>query len=802
MDYTAQGDTTNLAARMQQMAPPGTIWVAEATYRTAEAAFEWQALGPMPVQGKAVPVAIYELRGRLASRSRFDVVARRGLTRFVGRSAEFQQLLAAWGQAQQGHGRVVSVIGEAGFGKSRLLYEFKQQLGQEGVRYVEGTCFTYGESVSYLPFLEIVRSLCGLEEDDDEAAAKRQIDVHLTTLELEPSAVVPYLHNLLSFTVDDAVFPRLTPELIRQRTVAALTTLTVAEAHACPLVLILEDVHWIDTATEEVIGAVVEAMAALPLLLVLVYRPEYVQAWTSREYHTRLTLGGLASPGGAEIVRAVLTKPYASRVSLTPLAPAHRTRIAQEVLGTTAIPLEVEQLIVSKTDGNPLFIEELALSLVESGVLVRTPAGYVLTRPVETLEVPTTVQGVLLARIDRLPEDVKEVLQVAAVIGRVFSHPLLAHVVQRGAELEPLLLHLEEQEFIYPTSLTPQREYSFKHVLTQEAVYGTLLRPQREVYHERVGEALEALCPERLEEYYEVLAYHYVRSGNKDKAVEYLDLANQKAARASAMVEAKGYFDEAMRLLDTLPETEVNQRRRIALLVNQGSVMILLLKFHEYYDLLVRYRSMAVGLDNPWLLGAFYACLGWCARWFGRLDEAIQTLTTAAHLCEAAGNIDAAGLAYIVLQYSYLDKGDYEQVLALKERALRTLEQQFHLRYYVWALTAASWAYTCLGRWEDAIGEGQKALRVGEEYADSSVISYAGWVLSIAYSSKNDLEQALEHAELAVQKALTPAEKAWAQAGLAWVWCRMGEPHRGMETLAQIVLMHGNLRAPGDLRRA
>jgi tetratricopeptide (TPR) repeat protein len=554
-------------------------------------------------------------------------------------------------------------------------------------------------------------------------------------------------------------------------------------------VLLLEDVHWIDTATEEVVGAVVEAMATLPLLLVLVYRPEYLHAWADRAYHARLTLGGLASTGGAEIVRAVLAKPYASRVSLTPLAPAHRSRIAQEVLGTTMIPPEVEQLIVSKTDGNPLFIEELALSLVESGALVRTPAGYVLTRPVETLEVPTTIQGVLLARIDRLPEDVKEVLQVAAVIGRVFSFPLLAHVAQRSAELEPLLLHLEDQEFIYPTSLAPQREYSFKHVLTQEAVYGTLLRPQREMYHEWVGEALEALSPERLEEYYEVLAYHYVRSGNKDKAVEYLDLANQKATRASAMEEAKGYFDAAMRLLDTLPETEVNQRRRIALLVNQGSVMILLMKFQEYDNLLVRFRDMAVGLDNPWYVGSFYTCLGWCARWFGRPDEAIETLIKAAHLCEAAGNINAAGLAYIVLQYSYLDKGDYEQVLVLKERALRTLEQRFHLRYYVWALTAASWAYTCLGRWEEAVREGQKALRVGEEYADSSVISYAGWVLSIAYSSKNDLEQALEHAELAVQKALTPAEKAWVQAGLAWVWCRTGEPHRGMETLAQIVLM-------------
>ena len=399
-----------------------------------------------------------------------------------------------------------------------------------------------------------------------------------------------------------------------------------------------------------------------------------------------------------------------------------------------------------------------------------------------------------MARIDRLPEDVKAVLQLAAVIDRVFSHPLLAHVVQRGAELEPLLRHLEEQEFLYPTSLAPQREYSFKHVLTQEAVYGTLLRPQREMYHEWVGEALEVLYPDRLEEYYEVLAYHYVRSGNKDKAVEYLDLANQKAARANAMEEAKGYFDEAMALLDTLPETEVNQRRRIALLVHQGPIMLMLLKFQEYYDLLVRYRGMAVGLDNPWFVGAFYACLGWCAWWFGRLDEAIETSTNAATLCEAASNIDAAGQAYMTLQWSYMVKGDYAQALALKERALRMLEQRFHLRYYVWALTAASWACTFLGRWEDAVAEGQKALRAGEEYADSSAISFAALILSLVYTSRNDLGQALEYAELAVQKAPTPGDKAWSQATLAWVWCRRGAPYRGVETLAQRVSM---MRAVG-----
>jgi class 3 adenylate cyclase/tetratricopeptide (TPR) repeat protein len=790
MDYTAQGDTVNLAARMQQMAPPGAIWVAEATYRAAGEAFVWQALGPMLVKGKAAPVEVYELRGRHASRSRFDMVARRGLTRFVGRDPELEQLLAAWGQAQQGGGRVVSVIGEAGFGKSRLLHEFKQQLGQAGARYVEGTCFTYGDSISYLPFLDIVPAMCGLEEGGDEAAAKHQLAAHLATLALEPSVVAPYLHNLLSFTVDDAVFPKLTPELIRRRTVAALTTLTVAEAHAYPLVLILEDVHWIDKATEEVVGAVVEAMADVPLLVVLVYRPEYLHAWAGQADHTRITLSGLARTGGAEIVRAVLAKPYASQVPLTPLAPAHRTTIAQEVLGTTTIPPEVEQLIITKTDGNPLFIEELARSLVESGALVQTPEGYVLTRPVQTLDVPATVQGVLLARIDRLPEDLKAVLQMASVIGRVFSYPLLAHVVQHDAELEHMLLDLEEQEFVYPTSLAPQREYSFKHVLTQEAVYSTLLRPQREASHEQIGKAVEALYADRLEEYYEVLAYHYVRSGNKDRAVEYLDLANQKAAKANAMEEAKGYFDAAMTLLDTLPETEANQHRRITLMVNQLAVMILLLHVSEYYELLTRYEAMAVRCGDQGLLGAFYGCLGWAEWALGHFDQAIQTLTKGADLCEAVGNAEDAGLAYMLWEWSHLLKGDYDQVLTLKVETLRTMEQRFHLRWYMWAMTGASLSYSWRGRWEQAVAESQEALRVGEEFADNSIVSFAALTLSIACTSKGDLVRAVEYGELAVQKAPTPGDRMWAQGALAWAWGRAGEPRRGLDFLATTVAMH------------
>jgi tetratricopeptide (TPR) repeat protein len=462
----------------------------------------------------------------------------------------------------------------------------------------------------------------------------------------------------------------------------------------------------------------------------------------------------------------------------------------QDLLGVATLPPELERLIVAKTDGNPLFVEELTLSLLESGDLVQERGGYRVMRPLAALDIPATVQGVLLARIDRLREDLKSVLQVASVIGRVFSQPLLAHVLQQGPELEQILLQLQDLEFLYPTTLAPQREYSFKHVLTQETVYQTLLRPKREEYHERIGKAIEVLYSERLEEYYEVLAYHYARSGNKDKAVEYLDLANQKAARANAMEEAKGYFDEAMMLLDTLPETAHNQRRRIALLLNQHVMMVLLLKFPEYYDLLTRYEAMAVRVGEPALLGAFYGRVGWGEWWFGHCDRAIQTLTRAVELCEAAGNAEDAGQAYMILLYSHVFKGDYAQVLASQEPFLRLMAQRFHLRWYVWALCAVSLAYIFLGRWDDAVAEGQKALRVAEEFADNSNGSVAAWFISWAYTAKGDLGQAVEYGELAVQKAPTPADKIWAQAGLAWTWGRSGEPRRGLEFQAQAVSMH------------
>jgi predicted ATPase len=399
--------------------------------------------------------------------------------------------------------------------------------------------------------------------------------------------------------------------------------------------------------------------------------------------------------------------------------------MVQDIVGMTALPTEFEQFITTKTDGNPLFVEELTRALMESGALIRGPEGYRLRVALTAPNLPTTLQGVLLARIDRLPEALKTVLQTASVMGRVFSYAVLAHVVAPGTDLDQVLLQLEELEFLYPCSPTPQRELSFKHVLTQEAVYQTLLRPQREDYHARIAQAIETLSAERLEEVYEVLAHHYVRSGQRDKAVAYLALANQKAAKVNAMTEARQYFETAMALLDTLPDTEGYQRRRLELLVSQLAPMLLLLQFQEYYDLLLSYEAMAVGLGNTRLLGALYARMGFCEWWLGRLDQAIRILTKAIALCETAGNTEDMGQAYLILQWSYLYTGSYDQVLALKDRAIQALEQHMNLRYYVWSFAATSWAYTCLGRWEEAMAEGRRALRIGEDYADGSMISFA-----------------------------------------------------------------------------
>jgi class 3 adenylate cyclase/tetratricopeptide (TPR) repeat protein len=759
MEFTAMGDTVNLAARLQAAAPPGGIWVSEATSLAVGAGFAWRAVGPLALKGKSEPVDAYEVTGLGVATARFEVLAQRGLTRFVGRDAELDRLLAAWKRARDGAGQVVSVVGEAGLGKSRLLYEFKTHLAASGASLCEGSCFAYGDITPYLPFLDVIRAFEAIPDDD------------------------MFIGNLLGHPVEDEFFARLPAPVVRQRTVEAVRDLLLAEAAAGPLVVVLEDVHWIDSASQEVLSAVVEAMSAASLLVVLAYRPEYLHAWADTAYHAEISLTRLGDASSAAMVRAILNKPFADRVALERFSAEQSHVMLQNVLGTAGVPPELEDLVADRTDGNPLFVEELVRSLLESGDLTRHGPEYLLTRPLEKLVVPTSVQGVLIERVDRLNPDLKALLQAASVLGRVFTYPLLSAVAQRNGALDRGLLELEDLEFIYTTSLAPEREYSFKHVLTQEAVYGTLLRSRREAYHERAGQALEMVYPDRLEEFYERLAYHYTRSANVAKALDYLELANRKTAAAYAMAEAKRYFDDAMVLLDTLPDTAEQRRRRVALVVDQNLVFFFLYLMDEYLELLYAHETAVNELGDLSLLGMFYAHLGEFQLLRGDV-RGMESLRRAVAAAEAGGHVLAAGMAYSMLTWGHFWSADYEQVATCQAKALHAFEERFDLTFCMHARTAAAFALSHQGRWRDAIREGEQALELGHTYRDDSVVSFSAAILAQALASQGAVEQAVHFGRLAVDKARTPFNQLLSQSFLGFALCRHGQVEEAVEVLA------------------
>jgi tetratricopeptide (TPR) repeat protein len=401
--------------------------------------------------------------------------------------------------------------------------------------------------------------------------------------------------------------------------------------------------------------------------------------------------------------------------------------------------------------------------------------------------VPDTVQGIIAARIDRLEERLKRIMQVAAVIGREFAFRLLQAISGMHEDLKHQLLNLQGIELIYEKRLFPELEYIFKHALVQEVAYNSLLSTRRKEIHRRIGSAIEELYAGNLEEFYEVLAYHYGRSDDQEKTLEYMELANRKATKLSALQDAMGYFEAAMALLDTLADTEPHRLLRISLLVDNVWVFILLNQFPVYYDLLLKHEPMATALDNPGLLGGFYARIANCESQFGRLDESLESARRAIDLCEACGNALYAGRSYSVSQWAQCWKSNYGAVLALKEKAIQSYRKAFCLRGYVSSFCISSLVYTYMGRWDEAVRDGETALKAADEHSDTSLSAFADWTIGIAYCLKGDLARAIESAELAFRKASSPMDCIWARSIRAWVYCRAGQPEKGLDHLAGTV---------------
>jgi class 3 adenylate cyclase len=454
MNYSGVGLTTNLAARMEQLAPPGTIRLTSATLRLVEGAVRVNALGPIPVKGLAEPVDVFELIGATRVHRRLQAAVARGLTRFVGRDQELAALTLALAQAGQGQGQLVALLGEAGVGKSRLVYECVRSQATQGWRILESASVSYGRATPYFPVIDLLKRYAHVEDTDDARTIRAKVTGQVLTLDETLQDTLPALFALLDVLPEDSPFRQLDPPQRRQGTLTAFKRLLLRESQVQPLLLVFEDLHWIDTEMLSLLDSLVESLPTAQLLLLVNYRPEYQHGWGSKTYYTQLRLDPLPPVSAEEFLHALL----GDDPSLEPLT----------------------HLLIARTEGNPFFLEESVRTLVETGVLVGEPSTYRLAQALPTVQVPATVQAVLAARIDRLPPEAKRLLQTAAVIGTEVPFALLQAIAELPEEgLQRGLAHLQAAEFLYETRLFPEQEYTFKHALTHEVAYGSLLLERR-----------------------------------------------------------------------------------------------------------------------------------------------------------------------------------------------------------------------------------------------------------------------------------------------------------------------------------
>jgi class 3 adenylate cyclase/tetratricopeptide (TPR) repeat protein len=600
MDYTAIGDTVNLAARMEEIAEPGAVFLTTATERAARDFIQCESLGALAVKGKAAPVIVFRALRERPDRTRLDAAAGRGLSPFVGREPELAVLRGYLDQARQGHGQVVFVTGDAGIGKSRLLLELRRSM-DESLGWLEGHCSAIGRGSAYLPIIDIVKRSAGVEEGDDDARIIARVEAATAAWDEAARATVPYLKYLLSVDPGDARVAAMDPRERRAGIFDALRALLLQESRRRPLVIAIEDLHWVDELSEEALAALLDVIATAPVLLIVTSRPGHVHRLGERTYVSRLALGQL--------------RPEDSRA------------LTGHLLHSDALPDDLERPILEKAEGNPFFIEEVTRSLVEGEMVRRVNGGYALARPIEQIRVPDTIQEVILARIDRLAEEARRAMQLASVIGREFTVRLLDRIADTRARLDDLLSELKALELIYEKAYYPELAYMFKHALTHDVAYATLLLERRKALHRLVGAAIEELFADRLAEQYETLAHHYFEGEDWPKALDYLVKAGDKAAAAYANDAALEFYARALAVCDrlgpsTLPTATAVAHKRGFLVFNIGYPQRAIPEFD-------RMVSLARALGDRHDEGMALAFRGLSEVWAHEFETAEATLRAA-----------------------------------------------------------------------------------------------------------------------------------------------------------------------------
>jgi class 3 adenylate cyclase/tetratricopeptide (TPR) repeat protein len=760
MDYTVVGQTAHLAARMEQMAKPGSVLTTANTLQLAEGYVAMKPLGPQPVKGLADLVSVYEVTGAGAARTRLQAAARRGLTRFVGRDLELEQLRRAQQLAGQGRGQVVAIVGEAGVGKSRLVHEFVHSHHTADWLVLESNPTSYGHATPYLPVIELLRHSFKINVHDSTQSIHEKVTSRILTLDQSLQDAIPPVLDLLDALDDRDPFRSLDPALRRQRTYQAVIRLLLSESRVQPVIAVFEDLHFNDSLTVGLLNELVVAAQNARLLLVISYRPEYRDEWRNRPgYH---------------------------QLRLYPLAGGRLVEFDEALLGSDPSLHTLKSFLAERASGNPFFIEEIVRSLVDTGVLVGERGGYRIDRPLSSVEVPPTVQSVLAARIDSLPAAQKRLLQEAAVIGHDVPFTLLHAICGLPEDrLRGLLDNLQAAELLYPTQSFPDLRYTFKHSLTHDVAYNGVLREWRRDVHARVLDAIEQLYADRLGEQVERLAHHAMRGEKREKAVRYLWQTGAKAAARSALADARAWFELALGVLETLPESRAAQEQAFEIRLELRRILRQLGEGRNMLHHLREAEALAERLEDDRRRGQVYALMTTVLSSLDELDEALVAGTRALEIAGRLGDSELGIVATSNLEQVYYYRGEYRHVLQFTADNLGAPSVGAAHQYFgmgalpsVFGRAYPVMSFAEIGRFKEAAKYASEAIRIAEPTEHAHTIGWAYYAASMLHVLKGDWPKAQSSVEygMAMLRTGNVADLLpWAVAASAWVLAQLGE---------------------------
>jgi class 3 adenylate cyclase/tetratricopeptide (TPR) repeat protein len=735
MDYSAVGPVTHLAARMEQMADPGTILMTSSTFHLAEGFVHVQALGPVSVKGVPAPVETFSLTGATAMRSRLQVAAARGLTRFVGREAEMEVLLKAWEQARTGYGQVVAVMGEPGVGKSRLIWEFTHSNHTQGCLVLEASAVSYGKASAYLLVIDLLRHYFQIEPRDDARRIREKVTGKLLSLDRALDSCLTPICWLLDVPTREPEWERLDAAVRRQRLRGSIRRVLLHESQVQPVVMIFENLHWIDGETQTLLDSVIEGLPADRALLCVSYRPEYTHGWGSKTYYSEVRLDALPSATAAQLLQAVL--------------------------GTDPSVAALMPTLINRAGGNPLFIEECVRSLVQTQVLSGDRGSYRLAKPFGTLDIPASVQAIIAARIDRLSQDDKRLLQVASVVGKHVPFVLLEAIAQLPDEaLRDALNRLEATGFLDKTGLFPDLEYSFKHALTHEVAYAGLLHDGRRALHARAAAAIEVVLADRLDDHIDRLAHHAFEGHRWDAALKYARMAGQRAFARYANREAVTFLEQALVALGHLHETPEMHEQAFELRLTLRRALNVLTEFPASLRQAQEARRLAERLGDPRKLAQ---ALAFEANTLYTVDDFDGSLRVGRRATDEARRIGDAVLgayAAAIVGRALAVAGRYADavsqlippIVALpKARALDRAGLPFVPSVFARCQLAA--ALMELGRFDDATRHVDDALTIARTVDEADALFWASYSIGRISAARGMFREAIGPLERARQIA-------------------------------------------------